>query len=76
MAEPTKETLKKRLEQANAEIKKLKAEKTTLQTPHELLDASIKSLEDNEFYMRGVDSKGIASLVRSARNQLRIATKK
>jgi len=45
-------------------------------TLHELLDATIKHLRANSFVIRGVDSHRIFSIVRSARELLRKATKK
>lgn len=71
-------TLKEQLQDAQAKVAKLEAREPDLSEAsiHELLDAAAKNLKENSFYSRGVDSKGIASLVRTAREELRKATKK
>lgn len=71
-----KKTLSAQLEEAKARIADLEAKEPQAMGLHELLDAASENLKNNRFYLRGVDSSGIASLVRSAREKLRIATKK
>jgi hypothetical protein len=76
MAGKTKAELLAEVEELKARIAELESEKKPQMSIHELLESALEYLRNNEFYQRGVNSKGIASLVRSAREKLRIATKK
>lgn len=78
-----KKSLTTQLAETKQEIAILKREKEALENRHpakmcihDLLDAALDNLNKNTFYMRNVSSDGIASLVRSAREKLRVATKK
>jgi len=72
----TKAQLEAEVAELKAKVKELENKQSPKMGIHDLLEAALDYLNNNEFYSRGVDSKGIAGLVRSAREKLRIATKK
>jgi len=76
MVRKTRTELQAEVQVLKSRIEELENKQSPKMSIHELLEAAIEYLNNNEFYSRGVDSKGITSLVRSAREKLRVATKR